>query len=96
MLWELSANQLLTSFAFFCCVSFIGGWLSDRILGYAGYSVIGNALILLTGGYVGLLCYNLMGHRLHWESHFTMIVAVGSALMLLFAMLSVKAVLHFR
>ena len=96
MLWELSVEQWLISFAFLCCVSFIGGWLADRILGYAGYSVIGNCLILLTGGYVGLLCYNLMGYRLHWESHFTMIVVVGSALMLLFTMLSVKAVLHFR
>ena len=96
MLWEFTAQQWVTTFTFICCVSFIGGWLADRILGYAGYSAIGNWLILLLGAYVGLLVYNLMGYRFHLDTHFTMALCVGSAIALLFTMLSVKAVLHFR
>lgn len=96
MLWEMTAEQLLTSFAFICCVSFIGGWLADRILGYGGFSVIGNWLILLLGSYSGLLVYNLMGYRFFWDSTYTMIVCIGSAIALLFVMLSVKTVLQFR
>jgi len=96
MLWEMNNELLLTSFAFICCFSFICGWVSDRILGYAGFSVVGNWLLLMMGAYVGLFVYNLMGHRFDWNSHITMMLAFGSALALLFTMLSVKTILHVR
>lgn len=96
MLWEFSTEQWIVSFGFICCVTFIGGWLADRILGYSGFSVIGNWLILLVGAYVGLICYNMFGYRFHWESHFTLALATGSALALLFTMLSIRTLLHIE
>lgn len=96
MLWEFTPQQWLTTFTLICCVSFIGGWLADRILGYAGYSAIGNWLILLLGAYLGLLCYNLFGYRFQLNSHFAMTLAVGSATAFLFTMLSIKAIFRFR
>lgn len=96
MLMEFTMQQWITSFAFLCCVSFIGGWLADNILGYAGYSVIGNWLLLLTGGYLGLICYNLFGYRFEFNSHFAAALCMGSAVAFLFTMLSIKAILRFR
>lgn len=96
MLWELSAEQWLTSFALICCISFICGWVADKILGYAGFSVLGNWLLLLLGTYAGLLAYNMMGHRFYWNTQFTMYLGFGSALLLLTLMLSIKAVFRFR
>lgn len=96
MLWEFTNEQWLTSFTVICCLAFICGWIADKILGYGGFSVLGNWLILLTGAYVGLLCYNLLGHRFSWNTQFTMMLALGSSLGMLFVMLSVKAMLQFR
>jgi uncharacterized membrane protein YeaQ/YmgE (transglycosylase-associated protein family) len=94
MLWEFSTEQWLTSFAFICCVSYICGWIADRILGYAGFSVLGNWLLLLIGAYVGLFCLNMYGMRIYWDSMLVMYVTFGSALVMLFIMLSIRAVLH--
>lgn len=96
MLWEFTFEQWIMSFAFICCCCFIGGWVADRIVGYAGFSVIGNWLLMLIGTYVGLLVYNMMGHRFAWDSQMTLAMAFGSAFAMLFVMLSVKAMLRFR
>lgn len=91
MLWELSTQQLLTAFSFICCFSFICGWITDRIFGYGGFSVLGNWLILLVGAITGLIVFNLLGYRFYWDSTFTIGLTLGSALILLFVMLSIKA-----
>ncbi|MCB1386064.1 MAG: hypothetical protein KDJ80_09010 [Nitratireductor sp.] len=96
MLWEMTVNQWLTSFAVVCCLSYLGGWVADRILGYAGFTAIGNWLLMLAGTYTGLLAYNMLGYRFFWNTQSTMILAVGSAFAMLFIMLSAKAVLRFR
>ena len=96
MLWEMHQELMLTSFTFICCFSFICGWITDRIFGYAGFSVVGNWLLLMIGAYLGLFCYNILGYRFEWNSQFTMMLGVGSALAMLFAMLSVKKALHLR
>lgn len=83
-------------FTMITCFSFICGWLADRIIGYGGFSVIGNWLILLVGAFTGLLVYNLFGYRFSWNSHFTMFLTLGSSLAFLFIMLTVKAILHIR
>jgi 4-hydroxybenzoate polyprenyltransferase len=93
MLWELGSQQLITAFTMLCCFSFICGWLTDRILGYAGFSVIGNWLLLMLGAVAGLLVYNLMGYRFTWNSQFTMLLTFGSGLTMLFVMLSIKTAL---
>lgn len=92
MLWEISNEQLIVSFALICCISFVGGWLADNILGYAGFSVIGNWILLLLGAYVGLISYNLLGYRFYINSHITYIIMAGSALGLLFLMMAIKAI----
>lgn len=58
MLWDYSLDQWITTFSFACTMSFICGWIADRIMGYAGFGVIGNWLLLLIGAYVGLFTYN--------------------------------------
>ena len=93
MLWELGNQQLVTAFTFVCCFSFICGWITDRILGYAGFSVIGNWLLLMLGAILGLLAYNLLGYRFTWNSQFTMYLSFGSALIMLFVMLTIKTAL---
>ncbi|MGB7286108.1 MAG: hypothetical protein WBC71_04170 [Salaquimonas sp.] len=96
MLWEFSSQQLLTAFTFVCCVSYICGWLTDRIFGYSGFSVIGNWLILLVGAFTGLLVYNLLGYRFYWNSQFTMFLTLGSSLAMLFIMLTIKTAFNIR
>ncbi len=93
MLWEFSNQQLITMFTMITCFSFICGWLTDRILGYGGFSVIGNWLILLIGAIGGLLVYNLLGYRFSWNSNFTMFLTLGSGLVFLFTMLTIKTAL---
>lgn len=93
MLWELGNQQLITAFTMACCFSFICGWVADRILGYAGFSVIGNWLLLLLGAIAGLLAYNMLGYRFTWNSQFTMMLAFGSSLAFMFVMLTIKTVL---
>lgn len=94
MLWEFGNQQLITAFTMVCCFSFICGWVADRILGYSGFSVIGNWLLLMLGAGLGLLAYNLLGYRFTWNSQFTMLLTFGSGLSLLFVMLTIKIALR--
>ncbi len=89
MLWQLHQDDWIVSFAFIAAMSFMCGWLADRILGYSGFGVIGNWLLLLVGCYVGLLVYNIYGFRLGWQPALTIAVAMagGSVLLLMLAMI---------
>lgn len=94
MLWELSSRQLLLSFSFICCATFISGWLADKILGYSGFNVIGNWLLLLLGAYVGMYAYNILGYRFTSDAVQTILVTSGSAFTTLTILLGVKYAAH--
>ena len=96
MLWEFHNDQLLVTFSLICCFSYICGWVADRVIGYGGFSVVGNWLILLIGAYVGLVSYNMMGNRIQWNSNFTIFLTMGSAFAMLLLMLSIKTALRIR
>lgn len=83
MLWYLSFEQLIMSFLFIGCTTLIGGMLADKILGYSGFNVIGNWLLLLIGAYAGMYAYNLYGFRFSADAYQTIIVTAGSACTLL-------------
>lgn len=91
MLWQLHQDDMVVSFAFIAAISFVGGWLADRIMGYTGFGVIGNWLLLLAGCYVALFSYNLYGYRLGWQPTVTIAIAAGGAAMLLLLLASFKA-----
>lgn len=77
MLWQMTTEQWILSFSFLCTLSFIGGWISDRIMGYSGFGPVGNWILLLIGTYAGMYGFNSFGHRFHWDPALT-IVVVGS------------------
>jgi uncharacterized membrane protein YeaQ/YmgE (transglycosylase-associated protein family) len=90
MLWDLSRSELIQSFSFACALSFICGYIADRIMGYTGFGVIGNWLLLLTGVYVGLFTYNQLGYNLDWFPVMTIVIAFSSATMMLMAVAGFK------
>lgn len=94
MLLELSGNQWIVSFSFACTMSFLCGWIADRIMGYTGFGVIGNWLLLLAGAYAGLLAYNQIGYRFEWYPAVTIITAFGGATAMLVMLAGAKAVTH--
>jgi len=79
MIWYLTTEQLFLSFAFICTFTYVAGWVSDRIMGYAGFGTIGNWLILLVGTYVGMYSFNSFGHMFHWNPPLTIAVVAGTA-----------------
>lgn len=91
MLWDLTTEQWIISFAFACALAFLCGWIADRIMGFAGFGVIGNWLLLLIGAYVGLYVYNRLGHTFDVRPVFTIAVAFGSAAAMLVTLSGIKA-----
>lgn len=94
MLWNLTFDQLLLSFSFICCTAYIAGWLADKILGYSGFNVIGNWLILLIGAYAGMYVYNLYGFRFSTDAMQTILVTSGAAFSTLILSLGIKIAFH--
>ena len=94
MLWDLAKADFIVSFAFVCAIAFVCGWIADRALGYSGFGVIGNWLLLLTGAYVGLYAYNLYGYRFDWSAIMTIGVAAGGGAVMLLLLASVKSATH--
>lgn len=90
MLWNLTLDQLFLSFSFICCATFIGGWLADKILGYSGFNVFGNWLLLLLGAYAGMYAYNKFGYRFTSNAIQTIIVTSSSACAMLTILLGFK------
>ncbi len=94
MLLEMSANDWLVSMSLACSLSFICGWIADRIMGYAGFGVIGNWLLLLIGCYGGLFAFNEFGYRFQGELQLTLIAAFAGATTLLVLSSAAKALTH--
>jgi uncharacterized membrane protein YeaQ/YmgE (transglycosylase-associated protein family) len=91
MLWELSTNQWLLSVSFACALGFLCGFIADRIMGFAGFGIIGNWLMLTTGSFAGLYVYNLAGLRFEWHPLLAFGAAVAGATAMLVSFASMKA-----
>jgi uncharacterized membrane protein YeaQ/YmgE (transglycosylase-associated protein family) len=87
-------DDLLVSFAFIAAMTFISGWIADRILGYSGFGVVGNWLLLLVGSYVGLYAYNLYGYQFNYNPALTIAVAASGGCSMLLTLASIKAATH--
>lgn len=94
MLFELSGDQWIVSFSFACTMSFVCGWIADRIMGYTGFGVIGNWLLLLTGAYAGLFAYNQIGYRFEWYPTLTIVIAFVGATAMLIMLAGAKSATH--
>jgi predicted MFS family arabinose efflux permease len=94
MLWEMSGNDLLISFSFMACFTYITGWFTDRILESSGFGHIGNWLIVLVGGYAGIVGINMYGYDLEWFPMLTLAAIAGSALFMLLSLCVIKRLVH--
>ena len=93
MIWHLNFDELFMLFAFLATFTYICGWLIDRIMGYGGFGVIGNWLILLLGSFVGMYGYNYAGYMFHWYPYMTVGVVAAAACATLIMMAMFKALL---
>jgi len=91
--WYIANNNVAIAFSVACAMAFFCGWISDRIMGYAGFGVVGNWLILLVGSYAGLITYNIAGFA-ELEPPVLLAVAFGGGALLLLLMASFKAMTH--
>jgi len=94
MLWEFSSGDWIASLWYAATLSFLCGYLADRILGYSSFGLIGNTLVLLAGAYAGLLVFNALGYRLEWDPAITFGTAFGSATALFVMLCGAKALTH--
>lgn len=79
MLWELNAQEWLSSFGFICCMAYIMGWLANGLMQSSAFGQIGNWLLLLIGSYVSMYIFNLYGYKFHWYPLFTLACIAGGA-----------------
>jgi uncharacterized membrane protein YeaQ/YmgE (transglycosylase-associated protein family) len=91
MLWDLAQDDFIVSMAFVCTTAFICGWLADRIMGYSGFGVVGNWLLLFMGSSAALYTLNWYGYRLNFDPMLTIASAFGGAAIVLITLASVKA-----
>lgn len=94
MLWDLARDDFIVAMAFVCTTAFICGWLADRIMGFAGFGVIGNWLLLFAGASAGLYGLNWYGYRLAYEPMLTVSGGFGGAATVLLIMASFKSATH--
>jgi uncharacterized membrane protein YeaQ/YmgE (transglycosylase-associated protein family) len=94
MLWDLARDDFIMSMTFVCTTAFICGWLADRIMGYAGFGVVGNWLLLFVGSFAALYAINWYGYKLNYDPVLTITAAFGGAAFLLLFLASFKAVTH--
>jgi uncharacterized membrane protein YeaQ/YmgE (transglycosylase-associated protein family) len=94
MLTELSTNQWMLSISFACTLGFLCGYIADRIMGYAGFGIIGNWLLLTVGSFVGLYLYNMAGMRFEWYPHMAFGTAVAGATIILMSIAGLKSMTH--
>ena len=91
MLLDMSTNQWIMSFSFACTMAFLCGWIADKIMGYSGFGVIGNWLLMLVGCYAGLYVYNEFGYRFEWYPMMALGVAFGAGTFMLITLAGIKA-----
>ena len=89
----LNSDQLWTILSLVITTSFIGGWLSDRILGYSGFGVYGNWLILMVGCGIGVFAFSYFGYHFSRDFLLVLFVSFGSAVGALIFMLALKRIL---
>ena len=94
MLWEFDSGDWIASLWFTATLCFLCGYLADRILGYSGFGLIGNVLVLQSGAFGGLLAFNALGYRLEWDPLITLLVGFGSATALLITLCGAKVLTH--
>lgn len=94
MLWQLSADEWIVSLAFICGLTYITGWISDRILDSTGFGHVGNWLVILAGTYSGMYVYNLQGYTLNQDPMYTLAVMLGSALVALVSLCLMKRFIY--
>lgn len=90
----MSGQELIVSLAFFSSVTYMCGWLADRIMSSTGFGHIGNWLFLLGGAYSGMYAYNTYGYKLQTYPVWSLVVIVGAATLLLFFMSIVKRIFY--
>lgn len=96
MIWEMPSDQLMVLISLLASTCFICGWLSHNILGYAGFGIFGNWLLMTLGAISGIYAFNLYGHHVIREAGMALAIAFAGGLLLLVVMLSVKKVLLIR
>jgi len=94
MLWEMSGSEWMISLAFFSCVSYLCGYIIDRIVATSGFGTIGNWLLILLGVYAGIFGLNKYGYEMHWYPLITLSTMVAAAAGTLLFMCTVKRVLN--
>jgi uncharacterized membrane protein YeaQ/YmgE (transglycosylase-associated protein family) len=94
MLLDLARDDFIVAIAFVCTTAFICGWLSDRIMGYSGFGVLGNWLVLFAGSCGALYGLDWYGVQVHYAPILTVGTAFGGAAALLLALASAKAATH--
>ncbi|HSO47858.1 MAG TPA: hypothetical protein VLQ68_08000 [Rhizobiaceae bacterium] len=94
MLLDLAQDDFIVAMAFVCTTSFICGWLADRIMGFAGFGVIGNWLLLFAGSCAALYGLDWYGVRMIYAPILTIATGFGGAAAMLLAMASFKAATH--
>lgn len=86
MIWQMSQSELIITFGFVCCFTYIIGWLSDGILKSSGFGHIGNWLLLLVGAYASMYGFNMYGYKFEWYPLFTLTIVSGFTCMFFLSM----------
>ncbi len=94
MLWEMSTTEWILSLSFFSCISYLSGYMIDRILLSTGFGTIGNWLLVLMGVYLGIYGLSQYGYEMHWYPWITLCATVGSAAAMMLVMCGAKRVLN--
>jgi hypothetical protein len=61
MLWNLDFNWLLMAIAVVAMLSFVFGLALDGLMGSDGFGALGNAVIVTSGFFLGILAANSYG-----------------------------------
>lgn len=94
MLWELNSTDLTMFLSFIFLCSFLCGWFADRIAGAAGFTTLGNWLLLFIGATLGIYVFNVLGYRFQWYPGMTLLVVLGAGLGFLLVMMGIKKIAH--
>jgi uncharacterized membrane protein YeaQ/YmgE (transglycosylase-associated protein family) len=94
MILDLARDDFVVAIAFVCSMAFVCGWLADRIMGYSGFGVIGNWLLLFSGALAGLYFIDSYGYRLAYEPMVTVTGGFSGAAAALLSLATFKAVTH--
>jgi len=92
MLWEMHEQDLLIFFSAVACSTFLCGSIADRIIGSAGFTVLGNWLLFFAGATLGFYLQNYFGYRFKWYPEITLVVFFISGFAMLMVTMALKRV----